>query len=159
MLRKVLLLCGILSSLVYIAADIFAARRYPGYRYTAQTVSELSAIGAPTRPLLDDVRLLAAPAVPPKLGFHDECMRSDNIQFSLGFMKPSSQRPFGSYSSFGAPGSGGSLGFADPAAGIGYAYVTSRMGTALTGDPRDVALRQALYAALSVSPTLGRLAA
>src|SRR5688572_26737188 len=51
MLRKVLLLCGIFSSLVYIAADIVAARRYPGYIYTAQTVSEFSAIGAPTRPL------------------------------------------------------------------------------------------------------------
>jgi hypothetical protein len=40
------------------------------------------------------------------------------------------------------------MGFADPQAGIGYAYVTSRMGTTLTGDPRDVALRDALYAAL-----------
>lgn len=39
------------------------------------------------------------------------------------------------------------MGFADPAAGIGYAYVTSQMGTSLTGDPRDIALRDALYAA------------
>lgn len=107
----------------------------------------------------ETLRLLAAPAIPPKFGFHDECMRSDNIQFSLGFMKPSPQWPFGSSSSFGAPGSGGSLGFADPTAGIGYAYVTSKMGTALTGDPRDVALREALYAALPASPALGRLAA
>ena len=30
----------------------------------------------------------------------------------------------------------------------GYAYVTCRMGTSLTGDPRDVALRNALDAAL-----------
>ena len=36
----------------------------------------------------------------------------------------------------------------DPEAGIGYAYVTSQMGTALTGDPRDVAIRNALYSAL-----------
>jgi hypothetical protein len=40
------------------------------------------------------------------------------------------------------------LGFADPDAGVGYAYVTSQMGTSLTGDPRDVALRDALYASL-----------
>ena len=53
--------------------------------------------------------------------------------------------------SFGSPGAGGSLGFADPAAGIGYAYVTSQMGTKLTGDPRDVALREALYSALHLS--------
>jgi len=29
------------------------------------------------------------------------------------------------------------IGFADPNAGIGYAYVTSQMGTSLTGDPRS----------------------
>lgn len=41
-------LCGILSPVVYIAADITAARRYPGFSYTDQAVSELFAIGAPT---------------------------------------------------------------------------------------------------------------
>ena len=59
----------------------------------------------------------------------------------------------------GAPESGGSLGFADPMAGIGHAYVTSKMGTALTGDPRDVALREALYSALPASSVMRRLAA
>jgi CubicO group peptidase (beta-lactamase class C family) len=91
--------------------------------------------------------LLAAPAVPATHGFYDECLKGE-VQFSLGFMKPSPVWRFGSASSFGSPGSGGSLGFADPVHGIGYAYVTSQMGTALTGDPRDVALRDALYAAL-----------
>jgi hypothetical protein len=43
---------------------------------------------------------------------------------------------------------GGSLGFADPDAGIGYAYVISQMGTMLAGDPREVALRDAVYAAI-----------
>lgn len=46
--------------------------------------------------------------------------------------------------SFGSPGAGGSMGFADPDAGIGYGYVTSLMGTSFAGDPRDVALRAAL---------------
>src|SRR5688572_29488926 len=91
--------------------------------------------------------LLAAPAIPPTRGFQDECLKGE-VQFSLGFMKPSPNWKFGSPSSFGSPGSGGSLGFADPAAGVGYAYVTSQMGTHLTGDPRDVALRDALYAAI-----------
>ena len=95
--------------------------------------------------------LLAAPAIPPTRGFYDECMKADGIQFSLGFMKPTPAWPFGSARSFGSPGPGGSLGFADPEAGIGYAYVTSQMGTALTGDPRDLALRDALYSALRVS--------
>lgn len=93
--------------------------------------------------------LLAAAPVPPTSGvFYDDFFRGD-VRFSLGFMKPGPILQFGTDErSFGAPGSGGSLGFADPAAGIGYAYVTSQMGTDLTGDPRDLALRNALYAAL-----------
>jgi CubicO group peptidase (beta-lactamase class C family) len=71
------------------------------------------------------------------------------VSFSLGFMKPGDSFPFGSsVRAFGAPGAGGSLGYADPDAGIAYGYVTNRMGTSLTGDPRDVALREALSAAL-----------
>jgi CubicO group peptidase (beta-lactamase class C family) len=46
--------------------------------------------------------------------------------------------------SFGSPGAGGALGFADPDAGVGYGSVTSRMGTVFTGDPRDRALRDTL---------------
>jgi CubicO group peptidase (beta-lactamase class C family) len=92
--------------------------------------------------------LLAALAVPPSRGFYDECMKADGVEFSLGFMKSSRTFRFGGPRSFGSPGAGGAMGFADPDAGIGYAYVTSRMGTTLTGDPRDVALSTALYAAL-----------
>jgi hypothetical protein len=51
MARKVLLVCGILSSLLYIAMNVLGAMRYEGYSSISQTVSELSAIGAPTRPL------------------------------------------------------------------------------------------------------------
>jgi CubicO group peptidase (beta-lactamase class C family) len=94
--------------------------------------------------------LLAAPAVPPTHGFYDECLKGE-VQFSLGFMKPCENWPFGGPRSFGSPGTGGALGFADPDAGIGYAYVTSRMGMTFTGDPRDVALRRALYSALPKS--------
>lgn len=96
----------------------------------------------------ETLRALSAPAIPPARGFHDECMNSDGVQFSLGFMKHGPVWGFGNEGSFGMPGSGGSLGFADPEAGIGYAYVTNRMGTRLTGDPRDLALRTALYASL-----------
>jgi CubicO group peptidase (beta-lactamase class C family) len=91
--------------------------------------------------------LLAAPAIPATHGFYDECMKGE-VEFSLGFMKSGATWSFGSSSSFGSPGSGGSLGFADPCSGVGYAYVTSRMGTSVSGDPREVALREALYAAL-----------
>jgi CubicO group peptidase (beta-lactamase class C family) len=79
-------------------------------------------------------------------------MRGDGVQFSLGFMKPGPVWSFGSEGAFGAPGTGGSLGFADPKAGIGYAYVTNKVGTALTGDPRELALRNAVYAIIAPAP-------
>ena len=89
---------------------------------------------------------LTAPAVPSTHGFFDECIRGE-AQFSLGFMKPSAGFAFGSASSFGHPGAGGSLGFADPEAQIGYAYVPNRKSTTMGGDARDVALRRALFSA------------
>jgi CubicO group peptidase (beta-lactamase class C family) len=92
--------------------------------------------------------LLAAPATPPARGFYDECMKADVSHFSLGFMKDSPGWRLAGPRSYGSPGSGGSLGFADPDAGVGYGYVTSQMGTTLTGDPREVALRTALYDAI-----------
>jgi CubicO group peptidase (beta-lactamase class C family) len=100
----------------------------------------------------ETLRELAAPAMPPSRGFYDECLKGD-VQFSLGFMKSSPTWPFGNVGSYGAPGAGGSLGFADPVAGVGYGYVTSQMGTRLTGDPRDIALRDALYAAIQSQET------
>jgi hypothetical protein len=47
--EKVLLICGMLSSLLYVAMNIFIPMLYPGYNSASYTVSELSAIDAPTR--------------------------------------------------------------------------------------------------------------
>jgi len=106
----------------------------------------------------ETLELLAAPATPSAHGFYDECLKGE-VQFSLGFMKPSAAWPFGSARSFGSPGAGGAMGYADPDAGVGYAYVTSQMGTRLTGDPRDVALRTALDAAVAApAPPASRVA-
>jgi len=49
MMQRVLLTCGILSSLWYVAINIFVPTMYEGYSMVSVTVSELSAIGAPTR--------------------------------------------------------------------------------------------------------------
>lgn len=51
MARKLLLTCGIVSSLLYVAMNAFVAMQWPEYSSASQTVSELSAIGAPTRSL------------------------------------------------------------------------------------------------------------
>jgi hypothetical protein len=48
---RLLLWTGVLSSVVYVAADVLGAMRWPGYDPLSQTISELSAIGAPSRPL------------------------------------------------------------------------------------------------------------
>jgi pimeloyl-ACP methyl ester carboxylesterase len=51
MTRKILLVCGILSSLLYVAMNVFVPMQWESYSSVSQTVSELSAIDAPTRPL------------------------------------------------------------------------------------------------------------
>ncbi len=69
-------------------------------------------------------------------------------RFSLGFML-SQDRPearFGpNAGAFGHPGMGGSVGFADPQARIGFGYVPNRMGPHILLDPRAVALIESLY--------------
>lgn len=52
MARKILLACGILSSLLYVAATILAAMVWEGYDAILQPVSELGAIDAPSQPLM-----------------------------------------------------------------------------------------------------------
>jgi len=52
MTRRALLVCGMVSSLLYIATDVLGAVRWDGYSYTSQSISELMAIGAPSRPLV-----------------------------------------------------------------------------------------------------------
>lgn len=52
MVRKVLLICGIVAPAWWVTADVVGSLRYPGYSYSDQTISELGAEGAPTRGLM-----------------------------------------------------------------------------------------------------------
>ena len=113
-------------------------------RALAQVYSVFATGGKELRLRKETLQELTAPAVPGSRGFYDECLKGE-VEFSLGFMKPNSGFRFGSASAFGHPGAGGSLGFADPEAQIGYAYVPNRKGTTMGGDPRDVVLRRALF--------------
>jgi len=73
--------------------------------------------------------------------------------FWLGFLRPGPEVWFGSSPrAFGAPGAGGSFGFADPDQRLGYAYVMNKLDFYLQNDPREKALRDAVYRAI------GRLA-
>ena len=65
--------------------------------------------------------------------------------FSVGFMT----NDYGFYgagkSSFGHPGAGGSLGFADPELGLGFAFIPSSMHPGALPGARTQKLVQALY--------------
>jgi CubicO group peptidase (beta-lactamase class C family) len=120
-------------------------------RAIARAYGAFAAPGGPLGLRPETVEALAAPAVPSRHGFHDECFRGP-AAFSLGFMKPTDSIPFGHEGAFGAPGAGGSMGYADPGSGIGYGYVTNRMHMELSGDRRDVALRDALESVVGPAP-------
>ena len=82
---------------------------------------------------------------------HDEVLGVPTY-FSLGFARPGPEVAFGSSQrAFGAPGAGGSFGFADPDAHLGYAYVMNRLDFWLMDDPREKALRDAVYRAIAQS--------
>ena len=66
--------------------------------------------------------------------------------YSLGFLRPGPEVAFGSSPrAFGTPGTGGSFGFADPDARLGYAYVMNKTDFYIFDDPREKSLRDALY--------------
>jgi CubicO group peptidase (beta-lactamase class C family) len=93
----------------------------------------------------DTLDALHKPALPPTNGLRDKVLHVDTT-FSLGFNKPIPVCVFGSSdNAFGTPGAGGSFGFADPDTGIGYGYVMNKLGFHLVSDPREVALRHALF--------------
>ena len=88
---------------------------------------------------------LAAPAVNPTSVSRDEVLLGD-AYYSLGFRKPSPAFDFGSSGrSFGI---GGSFGFADPDAQIGYAYGMTRPGFRIFDDARSQSLRDAMHRCL-----------
>ena len=67
-------------------------------------------------------------------------------RFGSGFMLPPMLAPDLGPRSFGHPGAGGCLGFADPDARLGFGYVTTRMKLEVAGDERQKALIDAAYA-------------
>jgi CubicO group peptidase (beta-lactamase class C family) len=82
----------------------------------------------------------------------DRTLRTETA-FSAGFMVDpvdadgrKKRRVFGpSLSAFGHPGAGGSLAFADPENGLGFAYVMNQMETGVLPKARSIGLVQALY--------------
>ncbi|MCK5251152.1 MAG: serine hydrolase, partial [Spirochaetaceae bacterium] len=84
-------------------------------------------------------------APPAEEGYLDAVMGFESHGSRLGHLKPDAIFDFGSESAFGFSGTGGSFAFADPDYGVGFAYVMTKMDYYGINDPRETALREALY--------------
>jgi CubicO group peptidase (beta-lactamase class C family) len=86
-------------------------------------------------------------ATPPE-AYHDEVMGVP-ASYALGFLRPAPDTVFGAgRRAFGTPGAGGSFAFGDPDARVGFAYVMNKMDFYMFDDPREKALRDAVYRAI-----------
>ena len=78
----------------------------------------------------------------------DACLQMET-RFGLGWMLTADFMPLGpNPRAFGHPGAGGSLGYADLDAGIGFGYTMNQMQNNLSGDPRVNGLINAVYSSL-----------
>ncbi len=117
-------------------------------RSMAKLYGDLATGGKALRLGDETLRAVTAPPVPPRSGWRDEVLMTDQC-YALGFLRPLGHTQFGSSGrAFGFAGAGGSFAFADPDARIGYAYAPNRMGVYPFDDPRELALRTALYRGL-----------
>ncbi|MEG8182976.1 beta-lactamase family protein [Nocardia terpenica] len=79
----------------------------------------------------------------------DDLVLFTRSRYHLGFRKSCGTFRFGSDKrAYGTTGLGGSMGFADPTAGLGFGYVMNRLGVAVLDDARARTLREALLRCL-----------
>ncbi|WP_020137791.1 serine hydrolase domain-containing protein [Streptomyces sp. 351MFTsu5.1] len=147
-----------LTRRAFAAITPFPDQNEPAYRASAlpatngiATADGLARIYAALIGEVDGVRLFDPATV--ELARAEESAGPDrvlvvNTRFGLGYMLHGSASPFLGEGSFGHPGRGGSLGFADPETGIALGYVTNGFRKTVTADPRAQALVRAVRAAL-----------
>jgi CubicO group peptidase (beta-lactamase class C family) len=133
----------------YRAVEIPAGGGIGRVRGVARVYSEL-ATGAPRLGISPQTLAeLTAPPRAPSAGTRDLVLMTD-ASFALGFSRPSPRFRFGaSGRALGHPGAGGSFAFADPDLKVSFAYAPNRLGHHLRDDPREKALRDALYRCLA----------
>jgi CubicO group peptidase (beta-lactamase class C family) len=121
-------------------------------RSVAKAYSELATGGRTLGLSPDTLAELSAPPRPPSQVTRDQVLLTD-ASFSAGFARPGPGFWFGSSPrAFGHPGAGGSFAFADPDLELGFAYAPNRLGHHLRNDPREKALRDAVYACIDRQP-------
>ncbi|ABP56821.1 serine hydrolase domain-containing protein [Salinispora tropica] len=119
------------------------------------TASSLARFYAGLIGKVDGVRILDAPtlvaATREQASGMDRVLRV-STRPALGFGLPLPKQPWWSPAAFGFPGHGGSLGYADPASGIAFGYVTNGLLVTMAPDPRTVGLIEALQSVLAGQP-------
>ena len=139
----------------YRKLELTAAAGVGQVRSIAKAYGELATGGRRLGITPETLEELTGPPRPPTGGAEDLVLRVPTA-YAAGFMKPSEVWPFApSPRAFGHPGAGGSFAFADPDAELGFAYAPNRLGHHLRDDPREKALRDAVYRSLKrVRPSL-----
>lgn len=133
----------------YRAVEIPAGGGIGQVRSIARAYADLAAGGRELGLTASTMEELTAPPRPPS-GSQRDLVLWVPAAYSLGFVRPAGDFQFGlGQRSLGHPGAGGSFGFADPEAEVGFAYAPNRLGHHLRDDPREKALRDALYRCLA----------
>ena len=138
---------NITSSRGWRAAEIPAANGHATARALARVYG-----GAANGGAIDGIHVLSpdtiANAIIEQSNGPDACLQIET-RFGLGWMLTADFMPLGpNPRAFGHPGAGGSLGYADLDAGIGFGYTMNQMQANLSGDPRVGGLIEAVYASL-----------
>jgi len=131
------------------ALEVPSANGIGQARSTAKAYSIFATGGAELGIPEDTLDALKAPAVEPPQGWRDEVLLVDT-SYSLGFVKPFHAFRFGaSDKAFSCAGAGVGFAYADPYSRIGFAYASNKMSFYGQDDPREKAVRDALYACLA----------
>lgn len=124
--------------------EIPASNGIGSARAIAKAYSEFATGGRTLGLKAETLELLSSPSESPSGGDMDLILKTPT-RYAFGFTKPFESFAFGPPTAFGAPGLGGSFGFADPDRKVGFAYTPNRCGFRLWDDPREVVLREAFY--------------
>ncbi|SYX83551.1 serine hydrolase domain-containing protein [Paenibacillus alvei] len=117
-------------------------------RAMASIYGEFAAGGKKLKLSKSVLRTLEAPPELPLSGAYDHVNRT-KLAYSVGFWKPIEGHTFGSsHRAYGHPGAGGSFCYADPDFELGYAYGLNEIGGYMDNNPRENAVRQAVYRCL-----------
>lgn len=139
-------LAGTVNSREWRAAEFPAANGHGNGRAMATIYSALAQGGGS---LLSNEAIEACGAT--ELAAREDMVLGFLVRRSLGFILSTAG---GRYEwgpnprTFGHSGAGGSIGFADPDAGIGFGYVMNQMSAGLGADPRWKPMIDAVYASL-----------